>query len=103
MIKAVIFDMDGLLIDSLPFWNSAKIETAKSVGVDFTLEQCWQTNGIKSDKVVELWYAKKPWVGPSQNDIEKELIGKVISSIKEQGAPMDGAKLILDFMKNKEI
>ena len=37
-ISAVIFDMDGLIIDSEPLWKIAEIETFKKVGFDFTIE-----------------------------------------------------------------
>ena len=50
--EAVIFDMDGLMIDSEPFWYESQIECFKKVGINLTLKdvkisggkQSWQCN-----------------------------------------------------------
>ena len=41
-INAVILDMDGLMIDSEPFWRQAEIEEFAKVGLNLTEEQCIQ-------------------------------------------------------------
>ena len=38
MIKAVIYDMDGLIIDSEPLWQEAEISIFKSVNINLTLK-----------------------------------------------------------------
>ena len=57
-ISAVIFDMDGLIIDSEPLWKIAEIETFKEFGFDFTIEMCALTTGMRIDEVVEFWRKK---------------------------------------------
>jgi sugar-phosphatase len=57
-ISAVIFDMDGLIIDSEPLWKIAEIETFKAIGFDFTIEMCALTTGMRIDEVVEFWRKK---------------------------------------------
>ena len=35
-VAAVVFDMDGVLLDSEPFWQDAEVEVFRSVGVPMT-------------------------------------------------------------------
>lgn len=103
MIKAAIFDMDGLLIDSEPLWWEAEIEVAKTVGVHLTKTNVLETTGLKADKIVEYWFHKKPWKNPTLKEVENALVKNLISRVKERGAPMTGAKYILDFMRGKGV
>ena len=45
MVKAVIFDMDGLLIDSEPLWREAEIKVFTSIGLEFNDKMCRRDNG----------------------------------------------------------
>lgn len=103
MIKAVIFDMDGLLIDSEPLWWEAEIKVARMVGINLTKEQTLETTGLKVDKIVEHWFHKKPWKKPSRKEIEDALVRDLISRVKVRGAPMPGARKILEMMKKKDV
>jgi beta-phosphoglucomutase-like phosphatase (HAD superfamily) len=53
LIKGVIYDMDGLIINSEPLWKIAIIESFKEIGFDFTFEMCTQTTGMRIDEVVK--------------------------------------------------
>ena len=55
-IKAVIFDMDGVLIDSEPLWKIAMEESFHSVGCNLTRKDFQKTVGLRIDEVIEFWY-----------------------------------------------
>ncbi|MEM9511056.1 MAG: HAD hydrolase-like protein, partial [Cyanobacteria bacterium P01_E01_bin.35] len=68
MIKAVIFDLDGLLIDSEPLWQQAEILVFEQVNIKLTPELCLQTKGLCIDEVVDYWYQKYPWTNLAKSE-----------------------------------
>ena len=92
MIKAVIFDMDGLLIDSEPFWQEAEIAVFKEVGINLTHEMCIRTIGMRTNEVVQYWYDRLPWdlqAKPMQM-VTESIVHRVIDLIKNNGQPPSG-------------
>jgi mannitol-1-/sugar-/sorbitol-6-/2-deoxyglucose-6-phosphatase len=87
-IDAIIFDMDGLLVDSEPLWRIAEIETLTAVGVPITEEDAVQTTGLRTDEVVELWYSRYPWSDPPKKAIEARIITRLIALTRERGKLM---------------
>ena len=93
-ISAVIFDMDGLLIDSEPFWQQAEKIVFKKVGIELTTEMCYETMGLRIDEVVMYWYEKKPWDHISLQEIQAEIIDRVIELIHENGKQKEGVSFV---------
>jgi HAD superfamily hydrolase (TIGR01509 family) len=52
---AVVFDMDGVLVDSEPLWHEAEIAAFAEVGLRLTPADCLRTTGLRVDAVVEYW------------------------------------------------
>jgi len=84
MIEAVIFDMDGLLIDSEPLWQEAQFDAFKKVGIKLNKELCLQTMGWRVDKVVEHWHNKYPWENYTKKEIEDGISKNVVSLIRKK-------------------
>ncbi len=99
MIKAVIFDMDGLFIDSEPFWREAEKEALEKIGIHIKKEAVSETMGVRIDALVEYWFNRYPWKGPSKKDVELDIISRVIFMIKKDGELMPGAREILKTFK----
>lgn len=103
MIEAVIFDMDGLIIDSEPLWKIAEIESFKEIGFDFTKEMCALTTGMRIDEVVHYWREKLKWGSPSNNEVVNSIQSKMIDLIKKNGSLLPGVLYTLKLLKEKNI
>ena len=95
-MKAAIFDMDGLLIDSEPLWKAAEIEVFGALGVPLTKELCQQTTGVRLDGVVRHWFARYPWRGPSHAEVEARVLEAVGRRIVEEGSLMPGVEATIE-------
>lgn len=89
--RAIIFDMDGILIDSEPYWRQAEIEHFGSVGLELTEADCAQTTGLRIDEVVAYRYAEKPWNDVSQAEIAERILNRVEELVASVGVPLAGA------------
>src|SRR4030065_1198980 len=103
MIKAVIYDRDGLLIDAEPLWQEAEISVFKSLNINLTKEDCRKVLGRRTDEVVDYWFRRFPWEGPSKTDITSAIIRDLIGLIKEKGELMEGVKESLAFVKSQDV
>lgn len=102
MINTVLFDMDGLLIDSEPFWRMAMKQCFGQVGIVLTEDLCRLTMGKKTAEVIHYWYGIQPWEGKDVKTLENELISTVQDLILEKGTAMPGVYALLDFFKERE-
>ena len=103
MIKAVIFDMDGLLIDSEPFWRIAEIEAFKNLGHHLTDEMLQATNGMRNDEVVKHWVDHFGIEGANYGQIEIEVLAKVQELVEAKGKVLPGVMDTLEFFKKQQL
>ena len=103
MIKAVIFDLDGLLIDSEPLWQEAEILIFQQVNIVLNNKLCLQTKGLRIDEVVEYWYQKYPWTNMSKQEVETAIVDKVIELIFLKGKPLPGVDTAISFVREKQV
>jgi mannitol-1-/sugar-/sorbitol-6-/2-deoxyglucose-6-phosphatase len=90
-VRATVFDMDGLLIDSEVLWHRAEVEIFGELGVPITLEQDRSTKGMYVDEVVAFWHARYPWSGRGLQDVSDALLARVGELIESEGRLLPGA------------
>ena len=98
-MKAAIFDMDGLLLDSEPLWKEAEITVFNSVGVPLTKELCQETVGVRIDGVVRYWYKKFPWQKESLKSVEARILDEVSRLILKDGRLMPGVSETIEALR----
>ena len=102
-VGAVVFDLDGLLIDSEPFWRRAEIEVFARVGVHLTEQDTRQTMGLRIDDAVDHWYRRRPWEGMAPVEVERAVTSRVAELIEGEGVPMPGALAVIDLYRDRSI
>lgn len=90
MLQAAVFDMDGLLVDSEPFWQRAQVEVLTSLGVEIAQEDTQETTGLRIDQVVEFWFAKQPWQGQDCATVTDTIVSRVETLIREHKPMLPG-------------
>lgn len=100
-IKAVIFDMDGVIIDSEPLWRRAMIQSFTEVGIPFTDEHCRITTGLRFKEVAGFWFTKHNITHVNIDEFDELVINRLCDLIAKEGKTMKGVIEALEFLKTK--
>lgn len=100
--NTVIFDMDGLLIDSEPCWQEAGTETLSQFNVTLSPVQYHHTTGLRTPEWLDYWFG---YFGIDKALIPtaaKALHENVIEKIRAAADGLPGVQQALDFFKSKK-
>ncbi|MBR9729113.1 hexitol phosphatase HxpB [Shewanella intestini] len=98
-IKAIIFDMDGVIIDSEPAWQAAELAVFNQLGLHLQPTDVEQTIGLRIDQVVDYWQQRKPWQPYNNQQTAQDITAKVVAYISEQGQALTGIEQALKWSK----
>ena len=88
--RAIVFDMDGVMIDSEPLWRRAEIACFGEVGLTLSEQDCFKTTGMRIDAVTDYWFARSPWKGAPPNEVAAKIIERMRSMIQADAEPIAG-------------
>lgn len=90
MIKAAIFDMDGLLVDSEPLWRIAQNEVFAGIGVQATQADFHHNIGRRVNEVIEWYHRKYQWEGATVEEVVDAIVDRLIELVRERGTSLPG-------------
>lgn len=100
--EAVIFDMDGVLMDSEDLWRKAMKKAFAEFGFKITEEQCKSTMGMRIKEVIAHWlHAFAP--GTSIDAVDKRVMQLLLEHVRDEGNFIEGIPQILAFLENKQV
>ena len=99
---AVIFDIDGLLINSEPLWNKAAAEIFRQYGISLTEAQYAITTGLRSKEFVAHWLNEYKIPSTEYARAEQRVIDQAMLYIDKEATLMPGVEHIFQFFLEKE-
>lgn len=103
MIKAVIFDFDGIIIDSEPLWMEAEIRVFKSVGVHLDPVLCRQTTGLNTRDSIQYWFDIYKWTSKTRFELYTEIMDAMHNLIVEQVDLKEGFLDVLQMILDRNL
>jgi mannitol-1-/sugar-/sorbitol-6-/2-deoxyglucose-6-phosphatase len=100
-LNTVIFDMDGLLIDSEPWWQEAGMEILKRYDIELTLEQYHLTTGLRTKEWIDYWFNHFGISKAYAQEAENAIVASAIAKIHAHAEPMPGIEYIFSLFSER--
>lgn len=92
---AVLFDMDGTLVDSGPYWKQAEREAFATVGIEITDEMAQISVAMSTADVTAHWYRHQPWHDRPLAELEAAVVEKVMALVGNHATALEGVHEVL--------
>ena len=89
-LSAILFDMDGVLVDSEPLWRKAEIQVFAKYGIALTDDMCRGTKGKRLDAVVAYWLEHFERPELDGEAIEEDVVRAMETLLRTEVEPLPG-------------
>jgi sugar-phosphatase len=100
-MKAAIFDMDGLLIDSEPLWYEAAVEVFNPLGIPLTPAMYADSVGLRTKEFVVHWFREYGIDATKSAATILSINEVVIEKINTKGEAMPGVYQVLQMLQKE--
>jgi HAD superfamily hydrolase (TIGR01509 family) len=96
---AVVFDLDGVLVDSEAIWAAAEEATVTSLGGDYTpeLRAALHGRGARDGG----WIVAELLRRDDGDDIGKAVLDHALAALEREARPVDGADTLVDQLRGR--
>ena len=101
-LNTVIFDMDGVLIDSEPYWQEAGTEILLHYNISLTDLQYHSTTGLRTREWIDWWFSHFGIDSQFAKEAESAIVNKAIEKIRDHATELEGVQYIFDFFKKRK-
>ncbi|MBP5629416.1 MAG: HAD-IA family hydrolase [Bacteroidaceae bacterium] len=100
MLKAVCFDMDGVLYDSMPHHAEAWAKASEDFGLGMTYHDVFMQEGRTGFSTIDI-FTRKNWGRPTNHDEVNRIYARKCEyfNVLPEAKPMPGARSLLEQIK----
>ena len=102
LYNSVIFDMDGLLIDSEPLWQEAGQEVLSIYNIQLTDEQYHSSTGLRTPEWIDYWFSYHQIDKLKAPEAIEHIEETALQKIRDSGRIMPGVEYIIDFFRQRD-
>ena len=102
-LQAVLWDMDGTLVDSEKVWAEVQLELLAELGATWTVEDCLTLIGSDLRDAVQVWMARIPEGVITADELADRMFSEVVEALRREVTFQPGALELLRALRKEEV
>jgi HAD superfamily hydrolase (TIGR01509 family) len=102
-LQAVLWDMDGTLVDSEKVWAEVQLKLLADLGATWTVDDCVGLIGSDLRDAVQVWMAAIPDGVITPDELADRMFSEVVESLRKEVTFQPGAFELLQALLKEEV